>query len=139
MDGHSFSTNLGQNNVNIHPANTGGEQINIPVTQKLNSSPEQLNALNSLENLASTFRNQRRWSEAELLQVQVVEMSKRLLGPEHPDTLNSMANLANVYKTQGRWNEAEQLGVQVMEMRMKLLGPEHPDTLSSMANLASIY
>src|SRR5277367_1890312 len=79
------------------------------------------------------------WKKAEQLQVQVMDMRKKLLGAEHPDTLSSMGNLASTYLNQGRWNEAEQLEVQVFEMRKKLLGAEHPDILSSMGNLASTY
>ena len=78
-------------------------------------------------------------NNAELLQVQVMEKRKKLLGAEHPDTFTSMAYLASTYRNQGRWNEAEQLEIQVMDMRKKLLGAEHPDTLTSMANLASTY
>jgi tetratricopeptide (TPR) repeat protein len=89
--------------------------------------------------LASTYRNQGRWNEAEKLEVQVIETTKRVLGEEHPDMLSSMANLASTYRNQGRWNEAEKLLVQVMETRKRVLGEEHPDTLSSMANLASTY
>ena len=66
-------------------------------------------------NLASTYWNQGRWNEAEQLEVQVMEMTKKLLGAEHPDTLTTMGNLASTYWNQGRWNEAEQLEVQVME------------------------
>ena len=69
--------------------------------------------------LASTYRDQGRWNEAEQLQVQVMDMSKKLLGPEHPDSLNSMGNLANTYRYQGKWNEAEQLEVQVMDIPLK--------------------
>ena len=49
-------------------------------------------------NLASTYRNQGRWAEAEKLDVQVMETRKTVLGPEHPDTLTSMANLASTYR-----------------------------------------
>ena len=52
---------------------------------------------------------------AEHLEVQVMDMRKKLLGAEHPDTLICMANLASTYKDQGRWIEAEQLEVQVMD------------------------
>ncbi len=48
-------------------------------------------------NLASTYRNQSRWKEAELLDAQVMETRKRVLGEEHPNTLTSMANLALTY------------------------------------------
>src|ERR1700733_4781068 len=41
------------------------------------------------------------WNEAEKLQVNAMELRKRLLGAEHPDTLESMANLADTYWQQG--------------------------------------
>jgi tetratricopeptide (TPR) repeat protein len=80
--------------------------------------------------------NQGRWKEAEELNVQAMQMRKRVLGDEHPDTLTSMANLASTYMNQGRWKEAEELNVQAMQMRRRVLGDEHPDTLLSMSNLA---
>jgi hypothetical protein len=46
-----------------------------------------------MANLASTYWNQGRWKDAEVLEVVVMEMSKRVLGEEHPDTLMRMANL----------------------------------------------
>jgi hypothetical protein len=46
-----------------------------------------------MANLASTYRNQGRWNEAEKLDVQVVDMRKKLFGAEHPDTLTSMRNI----------------------------------------------
>jgi hypothetical protein len=44
--------------------------------------------LTSMANLASTYRKQGRWSEAEKLEVQVMEARKTKLGADHPDTLN---------------------------------------------------
>ena len=58
---------------------------------------EHPSTLTSMANLASTYRNQGRWKEAEELEVQVMETSSRVLGAEHPDTLTSMANLASTY------------------------------------------
>ena len=78
-------------------------------------------------------------NNAEQLEVQVMDMRKKLLGAEHPDTLISMGNLASTYRNQGRWNVAEQLEIQVMNMRKKLFGAEHPDILVSMGNLANTY
>ena len=66
-----------------------------------------------------------------MLNLQVIETRKKVLGAEHPDTLTSMANLASTYRNQGRWKEAEELEVQVMEVSKKILGEEHPDTLTS--------
>jgi hypothetical protein len=79
------------------------------------------------------------WKHAEQLEVQVLDMRKKVLGAEHPDTLKSMANLASTYADRGNLNDAEQLEVQVLDMRKKLLGAEHPNTLESMANLARTY
>ena len=79
------------------------------------------------------------WKNAEQLEVQLMDIGKKVLGAEHPDTLAIMANLANTYRDQGRWNEAEQLEVKVMDMRKKALGVEHPDTLTIMSNLACTY
>ncbi|CAI7637422.1 unnamed protein product [Penicillium pancosmium] len=100
---------------------------------------EDKTALQSTEMLAIAYRSQRRWEEAEQLQVQVIETRKTKLGHDHPDTLNSMHNLASTYRKQGRWEEAEQLFVQVMETTKAKLGEDHPDTLMSMHNLASTY
>ena len=88
-----------------------------------------------MANLASIYRNQGKWKEAEALEVLVLEKRKHLLGEEHPDTLTSMANLAFTYSDQGKRKEAEALtgvGVLVTEKRKHLLGEEHPDTLRSM-------
>ena len=84
------------------------------------------------------YTHEGRSKEAEELFVQVIEISKRVLGEEHPHTLTIMANLASTYWDQGRWKEAEELEVRVMEIRKRVLGEEHPDTLGSMNNLAVV-
>ena len=99
-------------------------------------SEEDVETSYSLGLLASIYRNQGRWTEAEKIDVEVMETSRRVLGEEHPLTLTSMANLASTYQNQGRWTEAKKMQVQVMETRKRVLGEEHPDTLSSMNNLA---
>jgi len=67
-------------------------------------------------NLASTYRNQGRWKEAEELEVQVMETSLWVLGVEHPSTLTSMNNLALTYGNQGCWKEAEELQAKELEI-----------------------
>jgi len=89
--------------------------------------------------VSSVYYDEGRWSEAEELEVQVVEMHKKKLGEDHPLTLTSMANLAMTYNEQGQWEEAEELSLQVIEMRKEKLGEDHPSTLTSMANLAVTY
>ncbi len=70
---------------------------------------EHPDTLTSTGNLASTYRNQGRWKEAEELDVQVMETRKRVLGQEHPSTLISINNLAFTMKEQGRKEEALKL------------------------------
>jgi hypothetical protein len=72
--------------------------------------------------LASTYRSQGRWEEAEQLEVHVVETRKRVLGTEHPHTLKSVANLAVTYHSQGRLREAKELGVQVVHVSKRFWG-----------------
>ncbi|KAL1846474.1 hypothetical protein VTK73DRAFT_286 [Phialemonium thermophilum] len=100
---------------------------------------EDLDTLESVSGLASTYSYQGRWQEAEELGVQVMNIRKRVLGLEHPKTLTSMGNLASTYEAQGLSKEAEVLGVQVMDIRKRVLGLEHPDTLFIMGNVAATY
>jgi hypothetical protein len=88
---------------------------------------------------ARTLYSDGRYKEAEDLELQVMQMRKRVLGDEHPDTLTSINNLASTYSKQGRWKEAEELQVQETQTRKRVLGDEHPDMLTSMANLVATY
>jgi hypothetical protein len=88
-----------------------------------------------MANLASTYRNQGRWKEAEELEVQVMETRKTVLGAEHPSTLTSMNNLARTWKDQGKSDEAMKLMDECVQLRMRILGVGHPATRSSSETL----
>jgi len=96
---------------------------------------EHPDTLNSMANLASTYRNQGRWKEAEELDVGVMKTRKRVLGEEHPRTLTSMANLAFTWKAQGRNAKAIKLMKECINLRSRILDVDHPHTLSSSAAL----
>ena len=96
---------------------------------------EHPDTLTSIANLASTYRNQGRWKEAEDLDVQVMETRKRVLGAEHPSTLTTMNNLAFTWKGQGRDTEALKLMEECVRLRTWVLGINHPDTTSSFTAL----
>lgn len=51
-----------------------------------------------MANLASTYWNQGRWEEAEVLQAKELALCSKKLGQRHPDTLISMKNLAFIRK-----------------------------------------
>ncbi|MEQ8961601.1 MAG: CHAT domain-containing tetratricopeptide repeat protein, partial [Coleofasciculus sp. C2-GNP5-27] len=93
----------------------------------------------SLNELGILYDNQGRYSEAEPLYRQALEMTKRLLGEEHPHVAQSLNNLALLYRSQGRYSEAEPLYLQALEMRKRLLGEEHPDIATSLNDLALLY
>jgi hypothetical protein len=76
--------------------------VQVIETRKRVLREEHPSTLTSIANLASTYRDQGRWKEAEELFVQVIEMRKRVLREEHPSTLTSMASLASTYRNQGR-------------------------------------
>ena len=88
-----------------------------------------------LANLASTYRNQGRWKEAEELEAQVMETRKRVLGQEHPSTLSSMNNLAWTWKYQGRHDEAMRLITECVQGLQRKLGVDHPNTKAALDTL----
>ncbi|KAG9235723.1 Tetratricopeptide repeat-domain-containing protein [Amylocarpus encephaloides] len=89
-----------------------------------------------MANLASTYRNQGRWKEAEDLFVLVMETRKRVLGQEHPDTLTSMNNLAFSWKQLGRSEEAIKLLEECVILGSQVLGLNHPNTRSFSTTLS---
>ena len=93
----------------------------------------------SLNNLADLYESQGRYSEAEPLYMQALELRKRLLGEEHADVANSLNHLAGLYEYQGRYSEAEPLYAQALALRKRLLGEEHADVANSLNNLAGLY
>ncbi|RDW59873.1 hypothetical protein BP6252_12960 [Coleophoma cylindrospora] len=110
--------------------------------QHIQPKPTELNfasPLTNVTNMASLYWEKERWEDAEKLDLQVIEIEKRVFGLDNLDTAKKMAKLASTYRYQGRLTEAEELESQVMEMRLRLLGQEHADTLTSMTNLACIH
>jgi len=98
---------------------------------------ENVDTLQSMGNLAFTYRAQGRREEAESTFQRVMEGIVRLLGEEDPLSLTCMGNLASVYQDRGEWSKAEALESSVVNARKKTQGEEHPDTLVAMGNLAS--
>ena len=91
------------------------------------------------------LKRQERLDTANHLQVQVLEMKKRLFGSEHVSTLDDMSVLLEMYWNQGQsetedWlKKTEDLEVQIIEANKKIFGPEHERTLNVMGNIANTY
>ncbi|MDB9311198.1 tetratricopeptide repeat protein [Aphanizomenon sp. CS-733/32] len=93
----------------------------------------------TLNNLAELYRSQGRYSEAEPLYLDALEIRKRILTGDHPDVATSLNNLAYLYNNQGRYSEAEFLFLHALEMRKRLFTDNHPDIATSLNNLALLY
>ena len=93
----------------------------------------------NLNYLANLYYSQGRYSEAEPLLVQALELRNRLLGEDHRNVATSLNNLALLYKSQGRYSEAEPLYLQALELYKRLLGEDHRNVATSLNNLALLY
>jgi len=93
--------------------------------------------LTSMTNLAAACWDLGKYKEAEALEVQVLETSKRVLGAGHPSTLSSMVNLAQTWKSVERDNEAMALMHNAANLQKEILGSDHPDTILSIGILNS--
>ncbi len=88
-----------------------------------------------LSKVADCYYHQGKYSVAEQIHRQALELRKTALGPEHPATLISLDNLGVTLYRQGKYEEAEQIHCQALELREQVLGPKHRDTFDSFDNL----
>ncbi|HEV2096533.1 MAG TPA: tetratricopeptide repeat protein [Chthoniobacterales bacterium] len=86
--------------------------------------------------IARLLLEQGRYSVAESVWRDVVDVRTRSLGAEDPDTLRSRAGLAVAIEYQGNFAEAEAENRAILAVEEKLAGHEHPDALASRNNLA---
>ncbi|KAJ7729352.1 hypothetical protein B0H16DRAFT_1697238 [Mycena metata] len=106
---------------------------------QLFSGEDNLNTLEAMGNLASTYSQLGEFRKAEELQSLVLKTHTKLLGEGHPITLVAMGNLASIYSNLGEVQKAQEFEVLVLEKHTKLLGEDHPSTLLIMGNLAQTY
>ncbi|MFN5891034.1 MAG: tetratricopeptide repeat protein, partial [Dolichospermum sp.] len=93
----------------------------------------------SLNNLALLYHNQGKYSEAEPLYLDALEMKRRLFTGDHPNVATSLNNLASLYHKQGKYSEAEPLYLDALEMTKRLFTGDHPNVATSLNNLANLY
>jgi tetratricopeptide (TPR) repeat protein len=101
--------------------------------------PDDPDTLQSVNNLANSYRAQGRFPEALLLYQDTLARRRAVLGADHPATLESLNNLANILGDMGQDGEALKLCEEALRRRRATLGPSHPDTIGSMRNLANSY
>ncbi|KAH8645449.1 hypothetical protein BX600DRAFT_478139 [Xylariales sp. PMI_506] len=92
-----------------------------------------------LTNVAESSHKLFRYSEAEEMYRQVVELKQKIYGSDHPGALGSMNDLAIILGHQRKYVEAEEMDRKTLELREKILGRDHPEILDSMNNLALVF
>ena len=91
-----------------------------------------------LNNRATQLRAQGKYTEAEKLCRQAMEIDEKTIGKQHPNYAKQLNNLAGVLRVQGKYPEAEELYRQAMEIDEKTIGKEHPSYAISLSNLAVV-
>jgi tetratricopeptide (TPR) repeat protein len=99
----------------------------------------ELELSSSLSYLAGLYKSQGRYSEAEPLYLQALEIGRRSLPEDHPSLPNYLNNLAEIYRNQGRYSEAEPLYLQALEIDRRSLPEDHPSLAIHLNNLAGLY
>jgi tetratricopeptide (TPR) repeat protein len=89
--------------------------------------------------LASLYKTIGKYTKAEPLYKEALEIRLKVLGPEHPLTAASQNSLAMLYEAIGDYPRAEPLFKKALETRQKVLGRENPTTAESLNNLAELY
>jgi tetratricopeptide (TPR) repeat protein len=103
------------------------------------SAQQELHAALGKDWMAILYNSQGRYSEAEPLYLQALEIWRSKLRHDHPSIASSLNNLADLYNSQGRYNEAELLHLQALGIWQSQLGHDHPHIASSLNNLAEVY
>ena len=89
--------------------------------------------------LATLYKKQKEYEQAEDLFMQANLIRVRVLGPEHPDTILSLCQLGSTYAAQGRATQAETIYSRALENSEQILGPEHPITVTVLDHIATLY
>ncbi len=101
--------------------------------------PEHWRVAVALNNLASAYKDQKRYDEAEPLFKRSLAILEKIEGPEHTIVAAGIDHLANLYKSQGRYDETEPLYKRSIAILEKTRGPDHPDVARTLNSLALIY
>jgi len=99
--------------------------------------PEKLfESVGSINLLALLYSQQGKYSKAEDLLRQVLEILAKTHGPEHRDVASVLNNIAVTLKEQGKYGEAERLEQRSLKVSENALGTMHVDNAVTLSNLA---
>ena len=121
-----------ENNLGI-----GQELVAMTFEKNLNSVKDLL--ATSLNNLATVYKCQSRYDEAEPLYKRALGIEEKMHGLNSQQVGTSLNNLALLYRAQGRYPEAESLLKQSTKIMINKLGSYHPIYATTINNLALLY
>jgi Tfp pilus assembly protein PilF len=93
----------------------------------------------SILKLAEDYRSQNKFSEAEALYQQALDITKKALGVDHPSVAAILYTLADLYRRQAKYSEAEARYQQALAITVKAQGSEHLNTAAILYALADLY
>ncbi len=111
-----------------------GEEL-LALARKSGTQEQLSRALNEH---ALTIKAQGRYSEAEGLYRQGLDIARMTIGDSDPDYATRLNNLANVVQLQGRYLEAEGIYRQALDIDRKTIGEAHQDYATHLNNLATV-
>lgn len=100
--------------------------------------PKDTRLATSLNNLASLYQAQGKYTQAELLYQQSLGCLEGALGPEHPFLAAALTNLAWLYYATAQYDQAEPLYRRSLAIIEKASGPEHPSSVEVLNNLGAL-
>lgn len=92
-----------------------------------------------LDNLGLLYFEMGKYSLAEPLYRQLLEIRRKRHGENHPAVAASLNTLAGLYYQTSDYARAEPLYLQALAIRRAAFGDTHPDVAQSMDNLALLY
>lgn len=102
------------------------------------ADPSGLSAAKSLNNLAETYRAQRRYAEAEGIYRHALAVKEQVLGARHPEVAISLSNLAGLRYVLGDFAGAEHLFKRALAILEATLGANHLEAAKVLGNLAAV-
>jgi tetratricopeptide (TPR) repeat protein len=94
--------------------------------------------LTSKSALAQDLLYQKRYSEAEALSRETLEVQQRVMGPDSKATLDTANNLGWAYAKQHRYAEAGNMFGESLAIERRVYGENDPFTNTAMYNLACV-
>lgn len=100
------------------------------------SDPRRATCLN---NLASVYRLEGKYDQAETSYQQALDILDRAFGSKHLAVATALNNLADLYRVQRRFDDAEPLYLRALEIKKYFLDDSHPSLATTLNNLGLLY